>query len=392
MTDRGRPERATSTAVVSGRHGPGAIRDARGRPVVAERPDPQLVSQLRASVAAGRPHRRGRGGGAHRAQEPRATRRSPACPCRTGCTPPRPVRSSTPSSDRAARSRRVRAQVSPLSRRAPCVAANITGTHDVASFVATITLASGVLFLLLAVFKMGWIAQFLSRAVVTGFLFGAAIDVVIGELPKLTGHRRVRRQPDPGASFVDRDARQHEPGDGARRRRVARRRVRPAGARTACPGGIGAGRGRPAGHPALRPGSSHGVALVGTVPRGLPSLVLPNWHLAGEHAEHHRHRRRRRSCSSGSHRPQATPEALRAKHHYRIDINQESLAQGVGERRGWPLRGHARLDEPFRELAERPLRGAHRARLAHDGSHRPADAARARPTVLDSSRRQCSAP
>ena len=29
------------------------------------------------------------------------------------------------------------------------------------------------------------IAQFLSRAVVTGFLFGAAIDVVIGELPKL---------------------------------------------------------------------------------------------------------------------------------------------------------------------------------------------------------------
>ena len=67
------------------------------------------------------------------------------------------------------------------------VAAKITGTEDVASFVATITLASGVLFLLLAVFRMGWIAQFLSRAVVTGFLFGAAIDVVIGELPKLTG-------------------------------------------------------------------------------------------------------------------------------------------------------------------------------------------------------------
>ncbi len=67
------------------------------------------------------------------------------------------------------------------------VAAKITGVQDVASFVATITLASGVLFLLLAVFRMGWIAQFLSRAVVTGFLFGAAVDVVIGELPKLTG-------------------------------------------------------------------------------------------------------------------------------------------------------------------------------------------------------------
>src|ERR1700675_1890571 len=67
------------------------------------------------------------------------------------------------------------------------LAAKITGQQDAAVFVAGITLASGVLFLLLAVFKMGWVARFLSRAVVTGFLFGAAIDVVIGELPKLTG-------------------------------------------------------------------------------------------------------------------------------------------------------------------------------------------------------------
>ena len=46
------------------------------------------------------------------------------------------------------------------------------------------------LFLLLAAFKLGWIAQFLSKAVVTGFLAGAAVDVVIGELPKLTGTSR----------------------------------------------------------------------------------------------------------------------------------------------------------------------------------------------------------
>jgi SulP family sulfate permease len=43
------------------------------------------------------------------------------------------------------------------------------------------------LFLLLAVLRMGWVAQFLSKAVITGFLAGAAVDVVIGELPKLTG-------------------------------------------------------------------------------------------------------------------------------------------------------------------------------------------------------------
>jgi len=67
------------------------------------------------------------------------------------------------------------------------LAASVADEKAIASFVAGITLASGLLYLIIAVPKMGWIAQFLSRAVVTGFLFGTAIDVVIGELPKLTG-------------------------------------------------------------------------------------------------------------------------------------------------------------------------------------------------------------
>jgi SulP family sulfate permease len=61
------------------------------------------------------------------------------------------------------------------------------GGKSAAQLVAAITLATGVMFLLLAVFRMGWIARFLSKAVVAGFLAGAAVDVVIGELPKLTG-------------------------------------------------------------------------------------------------------------------------------------------------------------------------------------------------------------
>src|SRR6202008_1560963 len=61
------------------------------------------------------------------------------------------------------------------------------GGEDAAELVAGITIATGLLFLLLAVLRMGWIAQFLSKAVITGFLAGAAVDVVIGELPKLTG-------------------------------------------------------------------------------------------------------------------------------------------------------------------------------------------------------------
>ncbi len=55
------------------------------------------------------------------------------------------------------------------------------------SLVAAIALAAGLIFLVMSILKMGWISQFLSKAVITGFLFGAAIDVIVGELPKLTG-------------------------------------------------------------------------------------------------------------------------------------------------------------------------------------------------------------
>ena len=68
------------------------------------------------------------------------------------------------------------------------IAAGMSGDDDSAvALVAAITLLTGLLFLLLALFKMGWISQFLSKAVITGFLFGSAIEVVIGELPKITG-------------------------------------------------------------------------------------------------------------------------------------------------------------------------------------------------------------
>ena len=56
----------------------------------------------------------------------------------------------------------------------------------------SITVVTGLLFLLLAVLRMGWISLLLSKAVITGFLFGAAIEVVVGELAE--DHRDVRRR------------------------------------------------------------------------------------------------------------------------------------------------------------------------------------------------------
>src|SRR3954447_26216404 len=59
--------------------------------------------------------------------------------------------------------------------------------EQAAELVAAIALVTGVLFLLLGLLRMGWVSQFLSKAVVTGFLAGAACQVVVGELPNLTG-------------------------------------------------------------------------------------------------------------------------------------------------------------------------------------------------------------
>ena len=138
----------------------------------------------------------------------------------------------------------------PSSGSAPVAASAIavagtTGTQD-AAFVAVITLASGVLFLLLAVLRMGWIAQFLSAAVVTGFLFGAAIDVVIGELPEADRDQGHRLELAPGAVVLARVARRFQPGDRSGQRGRARRRVRRAGDRTKSPRCPGPGDRRPA--------------------------------------------------------------------------------------------------------------------------------------------------
>jgi SulP family sulfate permease len=207
------------------------------------------------------------------------------------------------------------------------VAANITGTRDVASFVATITLASGVLFLLLAVFKMGWIAQFLSRAVVTGFLFGAAIDVVIGELPKLTGTDVSGSNPLQElrswiGSLGDASLATVLVGGVSLAVVFGLRAVAPRapGALVLVVGGLLASR--------IFDLAAHGVALVGEVPRGLPTVELPNWDLVVDHAG-------TIALAAvalvliGFSQTAGDARTFAAKHRYRVDINQESVAQGM---------------------------------------------------------------
>ncbi len=52
---------------------------------------------------------------------------------------------------------------------------------------AALALTVGVLLLLAGIARLGFISDFLSKSVVTGFVFGLAITILIGQLPKLFG-------------------------------------------------------------------------------------------------------------------------------------------------------------------------------------------------------------
>ena len=196
-----------------------------------------------------------------------------------------------------------------------------------AQLVAAITLFTGVLFLLLALLKLGWIAQFLSKAVVTGFLAGAAIDVTVGELPKLTGTSgdgdNVWRE---FGSWVRGLDSIHwltlAVGVAALAVILVLRFLAPAipGALVLVVGGLLAS--------AVFDLGSHGVALVGHVPRGLPAPALPDFALV----QHHIGVIGIASFALlliGFSQTAGDARAFATRHHYRIDVDQESVAQGM---------------------------------------------------------------
>jgi high affinity sulfate transporter 1 len=205
--------------------------------------------------------------------------------------------------------------------------AGVTGIRDVASFVALITVVSGALYLVLAVLKMGWIAQFLSRAVVTGFLFGAAIDVVIGELPKLTGTEVTGSNPLQElwswlGTLGDAQLATVLVGGAALVVVFGLRVVAPRvpGALVLVVGGLVASW--------IFDLDARGVALVGEVPRGLPTPQLPEGQLLADHPS-------TVAIAAvalvliGFSQTAGDARAFAARHRYRIDINQESVAQGM---------------------------------------------------------------
>ncbi len=61
------------------------------------------------------------------------------------------------------------------------------GAGEAVSVAIAIVFVAGLLYVLMYLLKLGWISQFLSMSVLTGFVFGVAINVAIGQLDKITG-------------------------------------------------------------------------------------------------------------------------------------------------------------------------------------------------------------
>ncbi len=211
------------------------------------------------------------------------------------------------------------------------------GGGEAAQLVAAIALATGLLFLAFAVFRLGWVAQFLSKAVITGFLAGAAVDVVVGELPKLTG-----TSSEGDSAWRELATWLQGLGDihwatvavavAALAVILTLRFTAPKvpGALVLVVGGLIAS--------GLFDLGDHGVTLVGDVPRGLPAPELPDASLVGDH-----YATIAIAAAAllliGFSQTAGDARAFAARHRYRIDVNQESVAQGLANAGAGVLQG-----------------------------------------------------
>jgi high affinity sulfate transporter 1 len=199
------------------------------------------------------------------------------------------------------------------------------GSSAYAVDAAAAILVCGVLFLIAGVLRLGFIAQFLSRPVVEGFVFGLAIFVTVTQLPKLFGidaggGDTIRQLAHVVAHLGDTSLPTLAVGAGALASLFALERRRPR-----LPGGLVVLVAGIAISAALGLGG-HGVAIVGDVPSGLPSVAVP--HPAASDLA---------SLVAGAggmllvifSESLGAAQSFATKHAYRIDPNQELIALGA---------------------------------------------------------------
>ncbi len=59
-------------------------------------------------------------------------------------------------------------------------------------YATALAIVSGLLLVIAGMLRIGWIAEFLSKPIITGFVFGLSVSIIIGEAPVLLGLGRAR--------------------------------------------------------------------------------------------------------------------------------------------------------------------------------------------------------
>jgi high affinity sulfate transporter 1 len=201
------------------------------------------------------------------------------------------------------------------------------GSSEAIALVAAITMLAGILYIILFILKMGWVSNFLAESVLVGFVFGIGIDVAVGQLKHITGtHVTGESVWQKLASWITSLPQTSTTtlivGVAALVLLVVLKIYVPRvpGALVTLVLGIGAS--------AIFDLSAQGVAVVGTVPGGLPTPALPAISLITKNLG---------LILTGAigvllvgfSESLAAARQYASKYHYDIDINQEMLAQGM---------------------------------------------------------------
>lgn len=150
-----------------------------------------------------------------------------------------------------------------------------TGSAEYVALTSLIALMAGALLIIARAVRLGFLADFLSRTVLVGFLTGVGIQVSIGELPRLLGidaggHGMVAKLLDAARNLNEVNGYAIAISAAVLVLIIGCRRVSPKvpGPLIAVVGVILASW--------LLDLKSHGVAVLGTIPSGLPLIGLPN--------------------------------------------------------------------------------------------------------------------
>ena len=207
----------------------------------------------------------------------------------------------------------------------PIVGAAALGTGKAVGYSAALALATGAVYVALGLLRMGWVSTFLSKAVMSGFVLGFSIGIIIDQSHKLLG------VPGVDGSYVqelwgtlkeipDTNLTTLAVGGGSLALLLLMRHFRPRWPRMLIVVAL-----------AIIASSAlsladHGVAVTGDVPTGLFSVQAPGvgWSETGALLL---------GALSivfvGYSETLAAGRAMARKHGYEIDTNQELIAQGM---------------------------------------------------------------